>query len=112
MNEKKKQKLYYSIKEVAKMFNVAESLLRFWEKEFDIISPKKTEKGIRQYKASDIEDIRLVHHLVKERKLTLAGAKLKLKNDKESSVRTAEMARRLKSIRSELVSLQKAFDGV
>ena len=112
MEEKKIQKLYYSIKEVAKMFNVAESLLRFWEKEFDIISPKKTEKGIRQYKASDIEDIRLVYHLVKERKLTLAGAKQKLKNDKDSTARTAEMARRLKAIRSELVSMQKAFEEV
>ena len=63
MEEKKIQRLYYPIKEVAKMFNVTESLLRFWEKEFDIISPKKTEKGIRQYKESDIENIRLVHQI-------------------------------------------------
>ena len=63
----KELKLYYSISEVAKMFDVNESLLRYWEKEFPMISPKKTGGNVRQYRKEDIENIRLVYHLVKER---------------------------------------------
>ena len=106
------EKLYYKISEVAKMFDVKESLLRFWETEFDIISPRKTEKGKRQYSVADIENVRLVYHLVKERGLTLAGAKQTLKSNKGGAVKNEELARRLKAIRQELVSLKKAFDEV
>lgn len=66
-NPEKELKLYYSISEVAKMFDVNESLLRFWEKEFPIIKPKKNAKGSRQYRKEDIENIRLIYHLVKEK---------------------------------------------
>ena len=110
MEEKLPEKLYYSIGEVAEMFDVKESLLRFWEKEFDVISPQKSGKGKRQYKASDIENVRLVYHLVKERGLTLAGAKLKLKNNKENTVKNEEIVHRLKTVRHDLLSLKKAFD--
>ena len=112
MEEKQPEKLYYSIGEVAKMFDVNESLLRFWEKEFDIIVPKKSAKGVRYYKTADIEAIRLVYHLVKEKGLTLAGAKLKLKNNKEGTVKNEEVVHRLKTIRQELLEWQKAFDDV
>ena len=78
-NPNKELKLYYSIGEVAKMFNVNESLLRFWEKEFPFITPKKAGGNVRQYRKEDIENIRLVYHLVKEKGLTLQGAKQKLK---------------------------------
>ena len=71
-------KLYFSISEVAQMFDINESTLRFWEKEFDIINPPKTSKGIRYYRQEDINSVRLVYHLVKERGLTLAGARQKL----------------------------------
>ena len=87
----KNLKLYYSIREVAEMFDVNESLLRYWEKEFPIIAPKKAGGNIRQYTKEDIENIRLVYHLVKEKKMTLAGARQRLKQNKESIRDTAEI---------------------
>ena len=88
-NPNKELKLYYSIGEVAKMFDVNESLLRYWEKEFPI---------------------RLVYHLVKEKGMTLQGAKQKLKMNRETTIRTAEILDRLKLIREELVSMRKELD--
>ena len=101
--------MYYSIGEVAKMFNVNESLLRYWEKEFPIISPRKAGGNIRQYRKEDIENIRLVYHLVKEKGMTLQGAKQRLKANKETTEQTAEVVERLKSIREELVKLRKSL---
>ena len=92
------------------MFDVNASLLRYWEKEFDTIRPYKSEKGTRQYRAEDIESIRLVYHLVKEKGLTLSGAKQKLKDNKENVVQTGEIVHRLKSIRSELLSLKDEIE--
>ena len=110
-NANKDLKLYYSISEVARMFDVNESLLRYWEKEFPtIISPKKAGGNIRQYRKEDIENIRLVYHLVKEKGMTLQGAKLRLKVNKEKTVQTAEVVSRLKEIREELVKLRKSLD--
>ena len=109
-NPNKELKLYYSIGEVAEMFNVNESLLRYWEKEFPIISPKKAGGNIRQYRKEDIENIRLVYHLVKEKGMTLQGAKQKLKMNKETTIRTTEILDRLKLIREELVSMRKELD--
>ena len=109
-NPKKELKLYYSIGEVAKMFDVNESLLRYWEKEFPIISPKKAGGNVRQYRKEDIENIRLVYHLVKEKGMTLQGAKQKLKMNRETTIRTAEILDRLKLIREELVSMRKELD--
>lgn len=87
-----------------------ESLLRYWEKEFPIISPKKAGGNIRQYRKEDIENIRLVYHLVKEKGMTLQGAKQKLKMNKETTIRTTEILDRLKLIREELVSMRKELD--
>ena len=109
-NTNKDLKLYYSISEVARMFNVNESLLRYWEKEFPIISPKKAGGNIRQYRKEDIENIRLVYHLVKEKGMTLQGAKQRLKANKEKTAQTAEVVTRLKEIRAELVKLRKSLD--
>jgi DNA-binding transcriptional MerR regulator len=110
-NANKDLKLYYSISEVARMFDVNESLLRYWEKEFPtIISPKKAGGNIRQYRKEDIENIRLVYHLVKEKGMTLQGAKQRLKVNKEKTVQTAEVVSRLKEIREELVKLRKSLD--
>lgn len=83
LKTEKELKLYYSIREVAEMFDVNESLLRYWEKEFPMIAPKKAGGNIRQYTKEDIENIRLVYHLVKEKGMTLAGAKQRLKQNKE-----------------------------
>lgn len=106
----KQEKIFYSIKEVADMLNVNQSLLRYWEKEFSNIKPTKTSKGTRQYRKEDIDEIRLVHYLVKDKGLTLPGAKQKLKENRDSIIHTEEIVDRLKSIREELLDLKTAFD--
>ena len=104
-------KLYFSISEVAQMFDVNESTLRFWEKEFDIINLRKTSKGTRFYKQEDIDAVRLIYHLVKERGMTLAGARQKLKDNKETTIRQEEIVNRLKQIKEELLAMKDAFDA-
>ena len=104
-------KLYYSISEVAQMFDVNESLLRFWEKEFPQLSPKKGSRGVRQYRKEDIETVKLIYQLVKERGMTLPGARQRMKDNKESTLRNFEIVDRLKAIREELISMKKALDG-
>ena len=79
------EKLFYSITEVAEQFKVNASLIRFWEKEFEFLKPRKTAKGNRTYTKKDIENIRLVYHLVKEKGFTLQGAKDKLKEKPQIS---------------------------
>lgn len=108
----KELKLYYSISEVARMFDVNESLLRYWEKEFPMIQPKKAGGNIRQYRKEDIESIRLVYHLVKEKGLTLAGAKQRLKQNRETTVQSAEIVERLKKVREELAAMRKQLDMI
>lgn len=110
LKENKSLKLYYSIGEVADQFGVNESLLRYWEKEFDIIKPKKNAKGTRSYRKEDIENIGLIYHLVKEKGLTLDGAKKKLKENKEGVSRTHEIITRLQSIKDELLSMKAELD--
>jgi DNA-binding transcriptional MerR regulator len=105
-------KIYFSIGEVAKMFGLNESTLRFWEKEFDFIRPKTNDRGIRFYKKEDIESVRLVHYLVKEKGMTLSGARQKLKENKENTVREEEIVHKLKKIKEELLSLKDAFDAI
>ncbi len=107
----KKLKLYYSISEVARMFNVNESLLRFWEKEFPQLAPQKAGRGIRQYRQEDIETVKLIHYLVKERGMTLTGARQRMKDNKETTLRTFEVVDRLKNIREELVSMRDALNA-
>lgn len=112
LNKDKNLKLYFSISEVAQMFDVNESTLRFWEKEFDVISPRKTAKGTRFYKQEDIDAIRLIFHLVKERGLTLAGARQKLKDNRETTIRHEELVNKLKQIKEELILMKEAFDAL
>ena len=81
--DKAVEKLYYSIGEVAKMFDVNTSLIRFWEKEFDIIQPKKNKKGNRLFTKTDVDHLRIIYHLVKERGYTLQGAREKLRDNKD-----------------------------
>jgi len=104
--EPKIEKLYYSIGEVAGMFDVNTSLIRFWEKEFDIIKPHKNKKGNRLFTPQDVENFHLIFHLVKEKGMTLKGAKLKLKENKEDTVNNFEVISRLKDIRSLLVEVR------
>ncbi|MDR0745945.1 MAG: MerR family transcriptional regulator [Mediterranea sp.] len=109
-NPNKDLKLYYSISEVAEMLHVNDSLLRFWEKEFPQIAPKKAGRGIRQYQKEDVETVKLIYHLVKEKGMTLAGARQRLADNKEATVRNFEIVNRLKEIKEELLSIRKELD--
>jgi DNA-binding transcriptional MerR regulator len=105
--EKKIEKLYYAIGEVADMFKVNTSLIRFWEKEFDIIKPKKNKKGNRFFTQTDIENFHLIFHLVKERGMTLKGAKLKLKENKEDTENNFAVVTRLQEIKDLLLEIKE-----
>ncbi|WKD85085.1 HTH-type transcriptional repressor BluR [Polaribacter huanghezhanensis] len=96
------EKRYYKIGEVAKAFDVNTSLVRFWEKEFDVIKPKKNAKGNRLFTQEDIANFKLIFNLVKERGFTLDGAKQKLKNNPESTINNHEIISRLESVKAEL----------
>ncbi|MGE0560947.1 MAG: MerR family transcriptional regulator [Flavobacteriales bacterium] len=100
-------KLYYSIGEVAEMFNVNASLIRFWEKEFDIIKPKKNNKGNRLFTVQDIDNLKIIYHLVKERGFTLDGAKNKLKNSKKETIENVELINSLQKIKNFLLELKE-----
>jgi DNA-binding transcriptional MerR regulator len=100
-------KLYYTIGEVSKMFNVNASLIRFWEKEFDVLDPKKNKKGNRLFTAEDVENLRIIYHLVKERGFTLQGAKSKLKENKTDVVNTTGVYDSLQKVRAFLVELKE-----
>lgn len=113
LNKNKDLKMYYSISEVAQMFNVTETLLRYWEKEFPNIRPQKVGRGIRQYTKDDIEQVRLVHHLVKERGMTLQGARDMIRRDKGGSTnRQVEAIEKLKAIRAELQDISRHLSGL
>ena len=103
----KSAKLYYSIGEVSKMFDVNNSLIRFWEKEFSILKPKKNAKGNRLFTQKDVDNLHIIYNLVKERGFTLEGAKKKLKENKSDSINEAEMLKSLKKIRSFLLDLKE-----
>src|SRR5690606_8361680 len=105
--EKEIEKLYYSIGEVAEIFSVAPSLIRFWESEFDLIKPKKNRKGNRQFTKEDIENVRTIYHLVKEKGFTLQGAKEMLRNDSQAVRDKMECIDSLKRVRGFLVELRE-----
>jgi DNA-binding transcriptional MerR regulator len=105
--EKEIEKLYYSIGEVADIFSVAPSLIRFWESEFEIIKPKKNRKGNRQFTREDIDNVRTIYHLVKEKGFTLQGAKEMLRNDSQAVKDKMEMIESLRSVRGFLVELRE-----
>ena len=110
LNKDKQLKIYYSIGEVAQMFGVTESTLRFWEKEFPQLAPKKAGRNVRQYRKEDIETVKLIYHLVKERGMTLPGARQRMKDNREDTLRRFELAERLKAIREELMNMKLALD--
>ena len=104
------KRLYYSIQEVADHFAVNVSLLRVWEKEFDNISPKKTTGGTRQYRREDIQQVEIVYHLVKEKGMTLEGARQTLRSKKDEETKRVETVARLTEIKKELLLLEEEFD--
>lgn len=107
--ENKIEKLYYSIGEVAEIFDVNTSLIRFWEKEFDIIKPKKNKKGNRFFTKQDIDNFYLIYHLVKEKGLTLSGAKKKLKENREDTIQNFEVIKSLKEIKNLLLEIRESL---
>lgn len=109
MNSKQNQpdKLYYSIGEVARMFDVNTSLIRYWEQQFDIIQPHKNKKGNRLFTRKDIDNFHIIYHLVKERGYTLKGARDKIRKNPDDIHKDIEILKTLKTLRSFLLDLKK-----
>jgi DNA-binding transcriptional MerR regulator len=105
--EKEITKLYYSISEVAAMFKVNASLIRFWEKEFDIIKPKKNKKGNRLFTNDDIENFKHIFHLVKDRGYTLDGAKKEIKGERKAHNEQNEILKKLQKIKKTLLEMKE-----
>lgn len=103
------EKLFYSISEVAEMFSINQSNLRFWEKEFKQLKPKRNDKGTRFYSPEDIQVIKQISYLVNEQKLTLDGAKRKLSQKKDVVAKQQEIVERLKTIRTELLGISNSL---
>jgi DNA-binding transcriptional MerR regulator len=108
--EPKIEKLYYTIGEVASMFGVNTSLIRFWEKEFDIIKPKKNKKGNRLFTKDDVDNFHLIFHLVKEKGMTLKGAQKKLKENKEDTHNNFEVIQSLNNIKNLLLEIREDLE--
>lgn len=101
------EKRYYSIGELAKAFDVNASLIRFWDKEFDILQPKKNAKGNRMFTPEDVKNLQIIYHLVKERGFTLEGAKTHLKEKKQRTFDKFELIQRLEKVKAELLEWKK-----
>ena len=113
LNLNKNLKLYYSIKEVAEMFGLNESTLRDWETEFPYLKPKTSGPAkVRQYTEKDIEQIRLIYNLVKERGFKLSAARKIINPNRDGADKTADMINRLTNVREELMMLKKELDGL
>ena len=112
LNLNKNLKLYYSIKEVAKMFDVNESLLRYWETEFPLLKPKTNANSVRQYTEKDIEEIKLIYNLVKVRGFKIAAARKILNENRTGADKKADVLDKLIGVRDELVMLKKQLDGM
>jgi len=108
--DKKVEKLFYTIGEVAEMFNVNTSLIRFWEREFDIIKPKKNKKGNRLFTKEDIDNFHIIYHLVKERGMTLRGAQKKLKENRDDTVNNLEVINSLNNIKKMLLDIKEEMN--
>ena len=99
-------KRYYGIGELAKAFNVNASLIRFWDKEFDILKPRKNAKGNRMFTPEDVKNLQLIFHLVKERGFTLEGAKIHLKEGQKKTLDKFEIISKLEGIKAQLTNIK------
>ncbi|GGD54338.1 MerR family transcriptional regulator [Muriicola marianensis] len=100
------EKRYYGIGEVARAFDVNTSLIRFWEKEFDVLQPKKNAKGNRKFTPEDVKNLHLIYHLVKERGFTLEGAKIHLKEERKKTLSNFEIIQKLEKVKAELIKIK------
>ena len=105
--ERKSRKIYYTMGEVSEMFDVRPSLIRFWEQKFDILKPDKNRKGNRLFTPKDVENLKLIYHLVKENGMTLAGAAKRLRENKKGEERDLEVIEKLQNIRSLLLEVRE-----
>lgn len=105
----KLSKKFYKIGDVAEILNVPTSTLRFWEKEFTVIKPKRNTKNIRVYTVKDIETIKMIYYLVKEKGLKLDAAQAMIKRNRDGISKQFEVIERLKSVREQLILLDNAF---
>lgn len=112
LNKNKDLKKYYSISEVAAQFGVAESLLRYWEKEFPNIAPRKSGRNVRQYTTEDIEEVRVVYNLLKVRGMKIAAAREALRKNKSGAMESSDIITRLQSVRSELLEIRKELENL
>jgi DNA-binding transcriptional MerR regulator len=107
--EKKVEKLFYSIGEVAELLNVPVSTVRFWENEFDVLKPRKNKKGNRLFTAGDIKNLKIIHHLVKEKGMTLAGVKKQLASKWDETDYKFEISQSLQNIKGILLDLRDSI---
>ncbi|MCT4639629.1 MAG: MerR family transcriptional regulator [Bacteroidales bacterium] len=105
--EKKVEKLFHSIGEVAEMLNVNTSTIRYWEKEFSILKPKKNKKGNRMFTNQDLDNLKLIYHLVKVQKLTIDGARKKLKENKVDTINNYEVIKMLEGVKELLNEIKE-----
>lgn len=110
--ERVMDKLFYSIGEVSRMLGVERSTLRYWEQEFSIIKPHTSKKGTRQYTPSDIKKLRTVQHLLRERGLSIDGAKRSLKHNPDAEVRRVDVLERLEKVRKELMAIRTTLEMI
>ncbi len=103
----KVEKILFSIGEVSEMFGVNTSNIRFWENEFDILKPHKNAKGNRMFTKEDIENLKIIYHLLKEKGMTIKGAQKKLKENKEDTIENFEVVKKLQEIRQMLNEIKE-----
>ena len=108
---KTSRKVFYSMGEVSEMFDVNPSLIRFWEKRFDVLRPKKNAKGNRLFTPEDVENLKIIYHLVKERGMTLAGAEKYMKDSRQQLKREVGVVEILQRMRSVLVDIRNELDS-
>ena len=112
LNMNKNLKLYYSIGEVAKMFDINESTLRYWESEFPHLKPKTNSKNVRQYTEKDIEQIKVIYNLVKVRGFKLAAARKMINENRKNVDKSADILEMMINLRDELKNLKKQLDSI
>ncbi|MBQ7496144.1 MAG: MerR family transcriptional regulator [Bacteroidaceae bacterium] len=112
LNPNKDLKQFYSIAEVSKMFNLPASLLRYWEKEFPTIHPRKSGNNVRMYTKEDIEEIRLINDLVKVRNMKLAAARELIQRNREGAKNSSDLMSRLTDVRQQLLDIKHELDAL
>jgi DNA-binding transcriptional MerR regulator len=104
------EKMFYSMRETAAMFDLPQTTIRFWENEFDILKPHKNAKGTRYFRPEDIKHLHLIYHLIKEKGLTLKGVKKKLQENPDGTIKTFEITSKLKEIRHQLEQIKSNLE--